>query len=228
MSPGVNHAGARRHTRPRGRRWGADGRSPGRLGNAASGRSAAQPEAHAAAKGRLGSADPTEPIRRRVDEAIERAIADGAFDRLPGAGRPLELGDENPFVPEDLRIAFEIMRDAGLAPDWVGLRREIETETQALRGMLARHQERMRRARESLPAGRAGDFARRLREAAHAHERARAEFAHRVHEVQRLIDRFNAIAPEGAPRFSYWPGAELAAFNACWQWRPTRTSEAGG
>ena len=97
--------------------------------------------------------DPMKRIRRRVDEAIEQAVADGRFEHLPGTGRLLDLRSENPFVPDDLRMAFKIMQDAGVAPDWVTLRGEIETEIQALRELLASHRDRMRRARESLPEG---------------------------------------------------------------------------
>lgn len=46
--------------------------------------------------------DPTliqRAIRRRAEEAIERAMRDGKFDRLPGAGRPI-AGLERPWSEE--------------------------------------------------------------------------------------------------------------------------------
>jgi Domain of unknown function (DUF1992) len=45
---------------------------------------------------------------RKIAEAIER----GEFDDLPGAGKPLELEDD-PLVPEELRMAYRILRNAG-------------------------------------------------------------------------------------------------------------------
>lgn len=48
---------------------------------------------------------------RKIAEAIER----GEFDRLPGAGKPLDLEDD-PLVPEELRMACRILRNAGYRP----------------------------------------------------------------------------------------------------------------
>jgi len=45
---------------------------------------------------------------RKIAEAIER----GEFDGLPGAGKPLHL-DDDPLVPEELRMAYRILRNAG-------------------------------------------------------------------------------------------------------------------
>ena len=45
---------------------------------------------------------------RRIAEAVSR----GELDHLPGAGRPLDLHDD-PLVPEDLRIACRILKNAG-------------------------------------------------------------------------------------------------------------------
>jgi hypothetical protein len=50
-----------------------------------------------------------------VERKIEEAIARGEFDDLPGAGRPLEL-DDDPLVPEDLRVAYRILKNAGYVP----------------------------------------------------------------------------------------------------------------
>ena len=48
---------------------------------------------------------------KRIAEALER----GEFDDLPGRGRPLDL-EEDPLVPEELRMAYRILRNAGYAP----------------------------------------------------------------------------------------------------------------
>ena len=61
------------------------------------------------------------------DAIVEARIADaqraGAFDDLPGAGRPLELDDDR-LVPEDVRTACRILRNAGLVPPEVEARKE--------------------------------------------------------------------------------------------------------
>jgi hypothetical protein len=50
-----------------------------------------------------------------AERKIEEAIARGEFDDLPGAGRPLEL-DDDPRLPEDLRVAYRILKNAGYVP----------------------------------------------------------------------------------------------------------------
>ncbi len=57
---------------------------------------------------------------RRIREAMER----GEFDDLPCAGKPLDLS-EDPLVPEDQRMAYRILRNAGFVPPEVEQRREI-------------------------------------------------------------------------------------------------------
>jgi hypothetical protein len=50
-----------------------------------------------------------------VERRIEAAIARGEFDNLPGAGKPLAL-DDDPLVPEELRVAYRLLKNAGYAP----------------------------------------------------------------------------------------------------------------
>lgn len=63
---------------------------------------------------------------RRIREAQER----GDFDDLPGTGVPLKL-DADALVPEDLRVAYRILRNAGLLPPQLEPHREIR-EIEAL------------------------------------------------------------------------------------------------
>ncbi len=48
---------------------------------------------------------------RKIAEAAER----GEFDDLPGRGKPLDLEDDA-LVPEDLRMAYRILKNAGYVP----------------------------------------------------------------------------------------------------------------
>lgn len=50
-----------------------------------------------------------------VERRIAEAMARGEFDRLPGAGRPLAL-DDDPLVPEEMRVAYRILKNAGFVP----------------------------------------------------------------------------------------------------------------
>jgi len=71
-----------------------------------------------------------------AERKIEEAIARGEFDDLPGAGRPLELADD-PLVPEDLRVAYRILRNAGYVPPEVQTLNQIaDLERYSARGDL--------------------------------------------------------------------------------------------
>ena len=58
-----------------------------------------------------------------AEQRIREAQTRGEFDALPGAGRPLDL-DEPPLVPDDVRMANRILKNAGFVPPEVELRRE--------------------------------------------------------------------------------------------------------
>jgi hypothetical protein len=53
-----------------------------------------------------------------AERKIEQALARGELDDLPGEGRPLDL-DDDALVPEDLRMAYRILKNAGYAPQEV-------------------------------------------------------------------------------------------------------------
>ena len=67
---------------------------------------------------------------QKIQEAIER----GELDGLPGSGRPLELNDD-PLVPEELRIVYRVLKNAGFVPPEVELRREIHAAERAFQDM---------------------------------------------------------------------------------------------
>jgi hypothetical protein len=50
-----------------------------------------------------------------VEQRLEEAVSRGELSNLPGEGRPLEL-DDDPLVPEELRAAYRILKNAGLVP----------------------------------------------------------------------------------------------------------------
>ncbi len=64
------------------------------------------------------------PFDALVEEKIQEAMARGDFDDLPGAGRPLDL-DGYFAAPEDLRMAWSVLRNAGYRPAEVELLNEI-------------------------------------------------------------------------------------------------------
>jgi len=66
-----------------------------------------------------------------AEARIEEAIARGELDNLPGAGQPLSL-DEDPMVPEEYRMAYRILKNAGVVPPEIELRNRIKALEEAL------------------------------------------------------------------------------------------------
>ena len=59
-----------------------------------------------------------------AEQRISEALARGDFEGLPGAGQPLDL-EEDLLVPEDLRMAYRILKNAGYVPPEVHTLNEI-------------------------------------------------------------------------------------------------------
>lgn len=69
---------------------------------------------------------------RAIEEIIQAAMARGEFDNLQGQGQPLDHGDYF-SMPEEDRLAYTVLKNAGFVPPEVELLKEID----ALRGRLA-------------------------------------------------------------------------------------------
>ncbi len=114
-------------------------------------------------------------VEKQIREAMER----GDFDDLPGKGKPLDL-HRDPSVPADWEMAFKLLKDAGFAPDWIELDKEL----------------RVARAQLFAPFD---NYLSRLSEKARADERYEtrliAEFREHAVELNRQIDLFNLKAP---------------------------------
>jgi hypothetical protein len=65
-------------------------------------------------------------ILRIAEERILEAQRAGAFEDLPGRGKPLELEDLR-CLPEDLRIGYHILKNAHVLPPEAELLKEIHT-----------------------------------------------------------------------------------------------------
>lgn len=59
-----------------------------------------------------------------VEERIRKAQEEGMFDNLPGKGQPLHLEDDS-HIPEDLRLAYKILKNADCLPPELQLKKEI-------------------------------------------------------------------------------------------------------
>jgi DnaJ homologue, subfamily C, member 28, conserved domain len=70
-------------------------------------------------------------FNRVAEHRIREALAEGKFDNLPGAGERIDL-DEYFSAPEDLRMAYSILKSANCAPAEVELLNEIARVKDAL------------------------------------------------------------------------------------------------
>jgi hypothetical protein len=59
--------------------------------------------------------EPVDVIALIAERKIAEAMAEGRFDHLPGAGRPLPP-DELDLLPAECRLAMRILRNSGLEP----------------------------------------------------------------------------------------------------------------
>ncbi|HEY7318010.1 MAG TPA: DnaJ family domain-containing protein [Candidatus Binatia bacterium] len=63
---------------------------------------------------------------RIAEERILDAQRAGAFDDLPGKGKPLKLEDLS-WVPEELRIGYHVLKNAHVLPPEAELMKDIHT-----------------------------------------------------------------------------------------------------
>lgn len=66
---------------------------------------------------------------RRIQEALDR----GDFKDLPGRGKPIAYEDDS-GIPEDLRMAYKILKNADCLPPELQLKKEIRQMEDLLEG----------------------------------------------------------------------------------------------
>jgi len=65
-----------------------------------------------------------------VEERIQSAQKEGAFNDLPGSGKPLSLPNDG-HISSDLRLAHKILKNADCLPPEIEIKKEIH-QTEAL------------------------------------------------------------------------------------------------
>ncbi|MEW5772776.1 MAG: DnaJ family domain-containing protein [Thermodesulfobacteriota bacterium] len=70
-------------------------------------------------------------IAEVAEQIILDAMQRGEFDNLSGKGRPLPPADDA-LVPEDLRMAFKILKNSGHLPPDIQERKDITTALELL------------------------------------------------------------------------------------------------
>lgn len=60
------------------------------------------------------------------EDKIKKAYKDGEFENLPGFGKPLQMEDLS-GIPEELRMAYKMLKNAGYTQEESRLRQEMMT-----------------------------------------------------------------------------------------------------
>ncbi|MCW5875103.1 MAG: DUF1992 domain-containing protein [Anaerolineales bacterium] len=108
-----------------------------------------------------------------IEEIIQKAMADGAFDHLKGKGQPLSL-EINPNADPEWELAFHILKENGFAPAFIEERQAIEQQVSVVR--------------QSLQAAGAGS--------SQAWQPAvRTEFEAQIAEINKRIRNYNLSVP---------------------------------
>jgi len=61
---------------------------------------------------------------RIAEQRIREALENGEFDNLKGQGKPIIFEDET-WIPEDLRMAYRFLKNAGCIPPELEARSEV-------------------------------------------------------------------------------------------------------
>lgn len=73
-------------------------------------------------------------IEQIAEARIEAALERGELDALPGMGRPLKDDPSDPLVAPEMRMAMKVLKNAGMLPEDIVVRREIAEVEQLLAG----------------------------------------------------------------------------------------------
>ena len=123
-----------------------------------------------------------------VGSLMKKAVEQGEFDHLEGAGKPLDL-DINPFEQGDLHMANKILKDAGYVPYWIQLYKEIDT----LRANLNKEVEYFKKYTQVVLSEKPGSWT------INRYERKKKEFCNeirdRLEEISKKILDYNLQCP---------------------------------
>ena len=79
----------------------------------------------------MAKRNPFAALERIAEERIREAMQRGEFQNLPGSGQPLEL-EEDRHIPDDLRLAYKVLKNADCLPPELELKKEIKTAEELL------------------------------------------------------------------------------------------------
>jgi DnaJ family protein C protein 28 len=122
---------------------------------------------------------------RGIDEIIQQAMQEGAFDNLPGKGKPLNV-EENPYLDSEWQLAYHLLKQNGFAPEFVERRQQIEIDLADARTSLARA---WAWRQQQLAGGKEADWVE------NEWRRAQKEFANWINKINVRIREYNSTIP---------------------------------
>jgi len=131
---------------------------------------------------------------RITEKQIEEALENGELDVPAWHGKPLDL-TENPYVPEDQRLAFKLLKDNDLSPGWITdgkeIRELIEKDLATLRRSHTRFEQTIARLERRLDVDAIYE-----RDAAYrTWDGARERFVKSAGKINKLIETYNLRVP---------------------------------
>jgi DnaJ family protein C protein 28 len=72
-----------------------------------------------------------------IEDQIKKLMDEGAFDDLPGKGKPIRW-DDNPYADPDSQAAHHLLKNAGYTLPWIEERQQIDADLDAARRALIR------------------------------------------------------------------------------------------
>ena len=131
---------------------------------------------------------------RIVDQLLSEAIGDGDVSHLPGAGAPLDMKEDD-HTPNEWRMAYKIMNDHEVLPEWIAAATALDKQEMELREAIA---ERARLYWKQTGSTCAGARTREIESAAWQRFTKSIERRIRRHNEEALL--LNLKLPAGLPR----------------------------
>jgi hypothetical protein len=138
--------------------------------------------------------EPTPPWVIIAERKIQEWIDGGGPSRLSNKGQQFDLS-ENPFVPHELRMAYLVMKNADVAPDWIEIGREVEAQLGQCREAVRRFHHAQRNDRLALRSATAVEASALQERLALRRDHFAAEQRIRLTHANFLIGRFNTACP---------------------------------
>lgn len=123
-------------------------------------------------------------IEKSIESQIQEAMAAGAFDNLPGAGKPQEWSLAEQLAGENW-LGYKMLQNGGMVPVWLDAGRDIEKKLERLQQIDDDH------ANLCAEAARLNDWETFRPWIA----RARTRYEELAREIRKQQDKFNYDAP---------------------------------